>query len=151
MSNCLYFRLEEKPRRVEVVVSAVELDDSNAWYMKRSNIMGAPKVSKCERRRTMAGKSSITQPAARHGSNKLRNFDVVDLEWTNRIPECPVYHPSQHEFEHPFLRLLNMVCDNRFWMFFFKCLNFFIQNFKSFLQIIIICGETGYRYTRRFL
>ncbi|KAL2339381.1 hypothetical protein Fmac_007321 [Flemingia macrophylla] len=53
----------------------------------------------------MAGKSSITQPEARHGSNKLSKFDLADLEWTNTIPECPVYHPSEHEFENPLVYL----------------------------------------------
>ncbi|TKY69083.1 Lysine-specific demethylase JMJ706 [Spatholobus suberectus] len=53
----------------------------------------------------MAGKSSITQPEARYGSNKLSKFDLADLEWTNRIPECPVYHPSEQEFEHPLVYL----------------------------------------------
>ncbi|RDX77684.1 Lysine-specific demethylase, partial [Mucuna pruriens] len=68
--------------------------------------MGAPEVSRCgRRRRRMAGKSSITQTATRHGSHKLSKFDLADLEWTNRIPECPIYHPSDHEFEHPLLYL----------------------------------------------
>ncbi|ESW19401.1 hypothetical protein PHAVU_006G121800 [Phaseolus vulgaris] len=49
----------------------------------------------------MAGKSSITQPATRHGTNKLTKNDLADLEWTNRIPECPTYYPSEHEFDHP--------------------------------------------------
>ncbi|CAJ1932976.1 unnamed protein product [Sphenostylis stenocarpa] len=53
----------------------------------------------------MAGKSSITQPAARHGTNKLTKYDIADLEWTNRIPECPTYYPSEHEFDHPLVYL----------------------------------------------
>ncbi|XP_061357216.1 lysine-specific demethylase JMJ13-like [Gastrolobium bilobum] len=48
----------------------------------------------------MAGKSSIT-----HISQKLSKYDLADLEWTNRIPECPVYHPSEQEFEHPLVYL----------------------------------------------
>ncbi|KAK7310245.1 hypothetical protein RJT34_07640 [Clitoria ternatea] len=65
--------------------------------------MGAPTVARCGRRkRTMVGRSSITRPPARQSSLKLREFD---LEWTNWIPECPVYCPSEQEFEHPLLYL----------------------------------------------
>ncbi|KAL2627338.1 hypothetical protein AAZV13_07G167200 [Glycine max] len=53
----------------------------------------------------MTGKSSITQRTVRHGSRKPRKFDLADLEWTNTIPECPTYHPSEHEFEHPLVYL----------------------------------------------
>ncbi|KAK7407801.1 hypothetical protein VNO78_09894 [Psophocarpus tetragonolobus] len=68
--------------------------------------MGTPKVSRYGRtRRTMSGKSSITRRDARHGLHKLRNFDSADLEWTSRIPECPTYHPSEHEFEDPLVYL----------------------------------------------
>ena len=68
--------------------------------------MGAPKASRCGRRTTtMTGKSSITQRTVRHGSRKPRKFDLADLEWTNTIPECPTYHPSEHEFEHPLVYL----------------------------------------------
>ncbi|AES59966.1 lysine-specific demethylase JMJ706 [Medicago truncatula] len=45
----------------------------------------------------MVEKSSIT-----HKSSK---FDLDDLNWTNMIPECPVYHPSEQEFEHPLVYL----------------------------------------------
>jgi len=68
--------------------------------------MGAPNAFRRGRKgRTMAGKSSITQPAARHGTNKLTKYDLADLEWTNRIPECPTYYPSEHEFDHPLVYL----------------------------------------------
>ncbi|KAH1139021.1 hypothetical protein AAZX31_10G181500 [Glycine max] len=53
----------------------------------------------------MTGKSPITQRTARHGSHKLCKFDLADLEWTNMIPECPTYHPSEYEFEHPLVYL----------------------------------------------
>ena len=91
---------------MEVGVSEEEFDASDAWYIKRSNKMGAPKASRCGRRTTtMTGKSSITPRTARYGSRKLRKFDLADLEWTNTIPECPTYHPSEHEFEHPLVYL----------------------------------------------
>ncbi|KAJ1378437.1 JmjN domain [Sesbania bispinosa] len=68
--------------------------------------MGASKVGRCGRkRRTMADKSSITQATARQLSSKLSKLDLADQEWINRIPECPVYHPSEQEFEHPLVYL----------------------------------------------
>ena len=28
-----------------------------------------------------------------------------DLEWTERIPECPIYYPTREEFEEPLVYL----------------------------------------------
>ncbi|KAK7308277.1 hypothetical protein VNO77_41879 [Canavalia gladiata] len=70
--------------------------------------MGAPKVARCGKRRTMAGKSSIIQSTTRHRLRKLSKFDLADLEWTNNIPDCPVYNPSEQEFDHP-LAYLQMI------------------------------------------
>ncbi|KAJ1376380.1 JmjN domain [Sesbania bispinosa] len=53
----------------------------------------------------MAEKSSITHAAVRHHCSKLSKLDLADQEWINRIPECPVYHPSEQEFEHPLVYL----------------------------------------------
>ncbi|PNY04674.1 lysine-specific demethylase 5D-like protein [Trifolium pratense] len=58
--------------------------------------MGATNVIKCKRRR-MVDKSSITRESSK--------FDSPDLNWTNMIPECPIYHPSEQEFEHPLVYL----------------------------------------------
>lgn len=96
LTTVTYFRLEKKHQRVETGVNAEILD---ACYIKRNN-MGATNVVKCKRskiRRKMVEKSSIT-----HKSSK---FDLGDLNWTNMIPECPVYHPSEQEFEHPLVYL----------------------------------------------
>lgn len=36
---------------------------------------------------------------------KVEKFDTSDLEWTERIPECPVYCPTKEEFEDPLVYL----------------------------------------------
>lgn len=37
--------------------------------------------------------------------HRIAKFDISDLEWTNNIPECPVYFPSKEEFEDPLVFL----------------------------------------------
>ncbi|CAH1434924.1 unnamed protein product [Lactuca virosa] len=32
---------------------------------------------------------------------KMDKFDTTDLDWTDSMPECPVYFPSKEEFEDP--------------------------------------------------
>lgn len=36
---------------------------------------------------------------------KVDKFDTTDLEWTEKIPECPVYFPTKDEFEDPLVYL----------------------------------------------
>jgi hypothetical protein len=36
---------------------------------------------------------------------KVDKFDTGDLEWTQKIPECPVYCPTKEEFEDPLVYL----------------------------------------------
>ncbi|KAK6263343.1 hypothetical protein QUC31_009159 [Theobroma cacao] len=36
---------------------------------------------------------------------KVNKFDTSDLEWTEKIPECPVYCPTKEEFEDPLVYL----------------------------------------------
>ncbi|XP_044503685.1 lysine-specific demethylase JMJ706-like isoform X2 [Mangifera indica] len=36
---------------------------------------------------------------------KVDKFDTNDLEWTEKIPECPVYCPTKDEFEDPLIYL----------------------------------------------
>lgn len=38
-------------------------------------------------------------------SNKVGKFDTTNLEWVDKIEECPVYHPSKEEFEDPLVYL----------------------------------------------
>lgn len=40
------------------------------------------------------GQDSMSKP-------KVEKYDATDLDWTDRMPECPVYHPSKEEFEDP--------------------------------------------------
>ncbi|KAM7493897.1 hypothetical protein LguiB_028506 [Lonicera macranthoides] len=35
----------------------------------------------------------------------VAKFDINNLEWTDKIPECPVYCPSKEEFEDPLVYL----------------------------------------------
>lgn len=36
---------------------------------------------------------------------KVEKFDTSDLEWTEKIPECPTYYPTKEEFEDPLIYL----------------------------------------------
>ncbi|KAF8412601.1 hypothetical protein HHK36_000570 [Tetracentron sinense] len=36
---------------------------------------------------------------------KVEKFDTTDLEWTDKIPECPVYRPTKKEFDDPLVYL----------------------------------------------
>ncbi|KAI3469175.1 hypothetical protein Pfo_025838 [Paulownia fortunei] len=36
---------------------------------------------------------------------KVAKFDTPDFEWTDKIPECPVYSPSIEEFQDPLIYL----------------------------------------------
>ncbi|KAJ6415511.1 hypothetical protein OIU84_004332 [Salix udensis] len=53
---------------------------------------------------------SFSQPGASIGKDvfskrKVDKFDTRDLEWTEKIPECPVYCPTKEEFEDPLVYL----------------------------------------------
>ena len=78
------------------------LDASDATC---SSTKTSPKAVKCGRRRrrrrkATADKNSIFESATRDNSCKLHKF-----EWTDEILECPVYHPSELEFEDPLVYL----------------------------------------------
>lgn len=36
---------------------------------------------------------------------KVDKFDTTDLEWIDKIPECPVYCPTKEDFEDPLVYL----------------------------------------------
>lgn len=37
--------------------------------------------------------------------HKVDKFDTTDLEWTDKIPNCPVFCPTKEEFEDPLIYL----------------------------------------------
>ncbi|CAN4128108.1 unnamed protein product [Withania somnifera] len=37
--------------------------------------------------------------------HKVAKFDTSNLDWIDKIPECPVYYPSKEEFEDPLVYL----------------------------------------------
>ncbi|KAL9327330.1 hypothetical protein ACSQ67_007975 [Phaseolus vulgaris] len=43
--------------------------------------------------------------AGSFSQRKVDKFDTSDLAWTEKIPECPVYHPTKEEFDDPLLYL----------------------------------------------
>ncbi|KAJ8754400.1 hypothetical protein K2173_002851 [Erythroxylum novogranatense] len=45
-----------------------------------------------------SGKDALLKP-------KVDKFNTSDLEWTENIPECPVYRPTKEEFEDPLIFL----------------------------------------------
>ncbi|KAJ0431794.1 putative transcription factor & chromatin remodeling JUMONJI family [Helianthus annuus] len=40
------------------------------------------------------GRDTMSKP-------KVEKFDTTDLDWTDKMPECPVYYPSKEEFDDP--------------------------------------------------
>ncbi|XP_019445273.1 PREDICTED: lysine-specific demethylase JMJ706-like isoform X2 [Lupinus angustifolius] len=52
-------------------------------------------------------RASVSCGTGLHGNadlfskRKVHKFDRSDLEWTDKIPECPVYSPTKEEFEDP--------------------------------------------------
>ncbi|CAI0470941.1 unnamed protein product [Linum tenue] len=42
---------------------------------------------------------------------KVNKFDTSDLQWTEKIPECPVYHPTREEFEDPLVYLQKIAAE----------------------------------------
>jgi len=51
---------------------------------------------------------------------KVDKFDTNDLDWTDSIPECPVYSPTKEEFEDPLIYLQKIAPEaskygNKFW------------------------------------
>ena len=39
---------------------------------------------------------------------KSKIINKCDLEWINKISECPVYYPSKEEFDDPLVYLQNI-------------------------------------------
>ncbi|KAK6947382.1 Zinc finger, C5HC2-type, partial [Dillenia turbinata] len=61
--------------------------------------------------RLYGGAGSFSQSSGAYGGkdaflkHKVDKFDTSDLEWVDKIPECPVYCPSKEEFEDPLVYL----------------------------------------------
>ncbi|XAR54777.1 [Histone H3]-lysine-36 demethylase [Bertholletia excelsa] len=54
---------------------------------------------------TFSQSSGFSHGKDAFSKHKVAKFDLGDLEWTEKIPECPVYHPSKEEFEDPLVYL----------------------------------------------
>ncbi|KAL8150530.1 hypothetical protein V2J09_020338 [Rumex salicifolius] len=50
-------------------------------------------------------RSSAVSSGKDFPKHKVDKFSLSDLDWIDRIPECPVYCPTKDEFEDPFLYL----------------------------------------------
>ncbi|KAK6934954.1 JmjN domain [Dillenia turbinata] len=61
--------------------------------------------------RLYGGAGYLSQSSGAYGGKdaflkrKVDKFDTSDLEWVDKIPECPVYCPSKEEFEDPMIYL----------------------------------------------
>ncbi|XP_039122325.1 lysine-specific demethylase JMJ706-like isoform X1 [Dioscorea cayenensis subsp. rotundata] len=53
----------------------------------------------CEDAGTISCENDLVKDAfAKH---KVEKFDMSNLEWIDKVPECPVYYPTKDEFEDP--------------------------------------------------
>ncbi|KAJ0587821.1 putative transcription factor & chromatin remodeling JmjN family [Helianthus annuus] len=41
----------------------------------------------------------------------VEKFDLNDLDWTDKVPECPIYFPCKEEFEDPLVYLQNIASE----------------------------------------
>lgn len=53
----------------------------------------------------ISGFGAASSEEATFSKRKVSKFDLNDLEWTEKIPACPVYCPSKEEFEDPLVYL----------------------------------------------
>ncbi|KAI3809540.1 hypothetical protein L1987_25517 [Smallanthus sonchifolius] len=64
-----------------------ELDDDKIYFLDRS--LATPRHAiDLLKRDTMS-------------KQKVEKFDTIDLNWTDKMSECPVYFPSKEEYEDP--------------------------------------------------
>ncbi|XP_054813264.1 lysine-specific demethylase JMJ13-like [Prosopis cineraria] len=91
-------------RRFRRLDSRVTSKTSYASDMKSSNKAKAAKVFGCEREKETAGKDIL---------NKLRRVDLAEQEWVDKIPDCPVFCPSEQEFEDPLVYLQKIVHESQ--------------------------------------
>lgn len=56
--------------------------------------------------------NSLHQPEkSGYPMGKTEKISLTDSEWIDKVPECPVYHPTEVEFEDPFLYLRSIGSD----------------------------------------
>ncbi|XP_059434772.1 lysine-specific demethylase JMJ13-like [Corylus avellana] len=60
--------------------------------------------------KVVTDKNCFSQSTAKEVSSKYKvdKFDLRDQEWTEKISSCPVYRPSEMEFEDPVIYLQNI-------------------------------------------
>ncbi|XP_028753344.1 lysine-specific demethylase JMJ706-like [Neltuma alba] len=80
--------------------SGVTSEASDSSEMKKSNKTRAVEVSGCGREKDTTGKDMLS---------KLSKVDLAEQEWVNKILECPVFCPSEQEFEDPLVYLQKIV------------------------------------------
>ncbi|XP_008448647.1 lysine-specific demethylase JMJ13 isoform X1 [Cucumis melo] len=54
---------------------------------------------------TFSRSSGMSHERDVFSKRRVDKFEYDDLEWTEKIPECPVYSPSKEEFEDPLVYL----------------------------------------------
>jgi hypothetical protein len=83
---------------------------TNPTNMKRTSPVKATNAFTLCGMEAVADKNSFCQSTAKDVSpkGKVEKFDFRDLEWTDKIPDCPVYRPSKMEFEDPLIYLQNI-------------------------------------------
>uniref|UniRef100_A0A2N9EJJ9 JmjC domain-containing protein n=1 Tax=Fagus sylvatica TaxID=28930 RepID=A0A2N9EJJ9_FAGSY len=83
---------------------------TNPTNMKRTSPVKATNAFTLCGMEAVADKNSFSQSTAKDVSpkGKVEKFDFRDLEWTDKIPDCPVYRPSKMEFEDPLIYLQNI-------------------------------------------
>ncbi|XP_054825026.1 lysine-specific demethylase JMJ13-like [Prosopis cineraria] len=82
--------------------------------LQRAKLITAPETTVASTMTRSGGdalRASASCGARLHGNadvfskRKVDKFETSDLEWTEKIPECPVYSPTKEEFEDPLVYL----------------------------------------------
>ncbi|KAF9625196.1 hypothetical protein IFM89_020116 [Coptis chinensis] len=91
--------------------------------VRRMNPTAVPVVANARNKMTTSGGDGLkpascaprlsdlcAQPNGSHKKDdfprsKVHKFGSADLEWTDKIPECPTYYPTKEEFEDPLVYL----------------------------------------------
>lgn len=86
-----------KHNRLRQVKSVTATKTSVANIMTRSGGDALRSSSSCGMR--------LHGNADTFSKRKVDKFDMSGLEWTEKIPECPLYSPTKEEFEDPLVYL----------------------------------------------